>query len=134
MTTRTMKFLPRDPVTGRLLRSDRLPGAAIPRPVLVDPSYEKVRIWTAGPGSEQKAIVIAGSSQKIRVRPEGSYLIEAKIVEEALRKALVGRWWPDDVPEGEPSARCEACGWTTRSYRAMNFHQNNSHARTQTVY
>lgn len=134
MSTRIMRMLPRDPVTGRLLRSDRLPERKPEKPVLVDPTFHPIRVWTAGPGSDQKAIVIPGSSQKVRPRTDGSYLIESAVVEAQLKNSLPGRWWIDDVPEGDPSARCEACGWTCRSYRAMNHHQNNSHARPQTTY
>src|SRR5262245_6014758 len=90
---------------------------------IVDRDFPKKRLWTTGPGGEQTRISLPGHlSAKLKPQADGSYIIESAEVDAVAKAALHNRYFPDDIPEGEPSAKCEACGWTCRSYRAMNYH------------
>lgn len=92
-------------------------------------AFKPIRVWTGGPGSPQEKIYLHDNRYGLRPRADGSYLIETPEQLEIVQRALGPRFWPDDVPEGVESPRCEMCGWTTRSYRAMHWHLNNAHGR-----
>lgn len=99
-----------------------------PQPAAKKPRLP-IRLWTAGPGSPQEKIVIPGQRYGLRPRPDGSYLIQTEEELAAAERALGARFWPDDLPADVESLRCSVCGWTCRSYRAMNHHQNYVHGR-----
>lgn len=95
--------------------------------------FVPVRVWTAGPNTSQEKIVVPGTVHGIKPRPDGSYLLRTPQEVEIAKKALGKRFWTDDVPEGEESPKCETCGWTTRSWRAYQWHANHAHGRPQGV-
>lgn len=100
--------------------------------------FTPYRIWTAGPGSPQEKISIDGVGGGFRPARDGAYHITNKAQEMALRRALPkSRWWTDDIDPaeakktGEEIPKCDYCGWTSLSFRAMNAHQNDAHGRAQ---
>lgn len=105
---------------------------ATPRPPASIPAgFKPVRVWTGGPGSSQEKIVRPGTIYGIKPRVDGSYLMENPEDVALVKAALGGRYWPDDIPSDADSIRCDECGWTTRSYRAYQWHSNNAHGRAQ---
>jgi len=95
------------------------------------PDFKPVRVWTAGPGMPREKIFVQGVHGGLKPAADGAYYLTTPVLEAAARGALKGRWWVDDIPEGEPPAKCDQCGWTCRSNRAMNQHLNHAHGRPQ---
>ncbi len=128
-----------DPMTGRVLprvRPDIEDNAkTFDAPVeavkeVIDTSFKPIRVWTGGPGTPQEKIY---TTKPGGIRPYRDYAYYCKTQAEAsaLKRALGGKFWIDTVPADEPSPRCDVCGWTCRSYAAMNYHQNTAHGRPQ---
>jgi len=133
----------RDPKTGRLLPrnaeineeyGDAPYSETQPASTPIPDGFKPVRVWTGGPSSPQETIMRPGSNYGIKPSGAGYYLAETPDEVALLKKALGNRFWTDDpLGEGETIPPCSGCGWTTRSWRAMNWHQNNAHGRPQTI-
>ena len=97
-----------------------------------DPAFKPVRCWTAGPGTAQHKLVVSGTSYGVKPDGTGSYVLRSQAMVDLAKKAFGPRFWPDDIPEDADSMFCDQCGWSTRSYRAFNYHVNQVHPRPQT--
>jgi hypothetical protein len=111
----------------RVTETDESPEEAAKRVPLEKP----IRVWTGGPGSLQETLVVPGTHHHLKPRADGSYLLRTPLEVEVAKKALGARFWTDAIPEDEESAKCDACQWTTRSYKAIQWHLNNAHGRPQ---
>lgn len=133
----------RDPKTGRMLPRDASIAAEFegrpyaevaPEPTPIPPDFRPVRVWTGGPSSPQETIMRPGSNYGLKPNGAGYYLAESPDDVALLKKALGSKFWLDDpLDEGEHIPPCSGCGWTTRSWRSMIWHQNNAHGRPQTI-
>lgn len=133
----------RDPRTGRMVSEDDfllatnrqqafVPGPDLPEEGPKEPEapFVPIRVWTAGRGMPQQKIFVQGEPG-LRPGHDGAYNVVTKRQYDALKRALGPQFWTDDVPEGEPSPKCDTCGWSTRSYKALIAHNNNAHGRPQ---
>jgi hypothetical protein len=87
------------------------------------------RVWTAGPLMPHDRIVTPNG--RLKVKGDYAYYLTSPEEVAWAKKALGTKFWPDNVPEGEPDERCETCDWRCRNYAAMNKHLNEAHGRPQ---
>ena len=134
----------RDPRTGRLLSredTEKLafrpqmvhPGPDLPipaPPAEPEPPFDSYRVWTAGRGMPQEKIYVEGE-HGLKPMYDGAYYVRSRKQEASLKKALGSKFWKDDIPDGEPDAVCDTCGWHTRSFRASLYHAQHAHGRPQ---
>lgn len=113
-----------------LLAPTNAPVAVMERPV-DDTPFTPVRVWTAGWGMVQEKIVMPGKPGGLKPERDGSYHLTTRDEYDVAKRALGARFWPDDVPEGMESLKCDTCQWTTRSMRAFQAHSNSAHGRPQ---
>lgn len=109
------------------------PQEPVKKPEPAPEGFQPIRVWTGGPGTPQEKIVVPGTVHGIKPGPDGSYLLKTPQEVELAKAALGKRFWVDDVLDGEESPKCEACGWSSRSWRALHHHQNYAHGRPQSV-
>ncbi len=128
----------RDPKTGRILSRVRddiedSHRADFPKKLnQADPDFTPVRIWTAGPGTLQEKIYMPGRPSGLKPYSDGAYYVKTKAEYDVLLSAIgKRRMFRDDIPEDEPAAVCQTCQWSSRSYKAMNYHLNVAHGRPQ---
>lgn len=91
------------------------------------------RVWTAGPNTPREKVYMPGHYAGLRPATDGAYYLTSPEQVAHMRGALGARFWPDDIPEGEPDVKCDTCGWHCRSFRAMHYHTNHAHGRPQSV-
>lgn len=116
---------------GAVAEAPETTGGEAPKAEQRQARFKPIRIWTGGPGAPMEKIYIAGQRYGLRPRMDGSYLLRTPEEVEAAKRALGTRFWPDDLPDEMESLRCDMCGWTCRSIRAMQWHLNNAHGRPQ---